>query len=895
MINPAQYTQVLQQASDPQLMQMLKRPDKIPSQFVVAEINRRQSMRQAAMAERQRQAGVQEMMTAQQAMPQQQAMMPQQQAPQPQPAQMREGGMVSNAQKLSELSSQLSNLVGGEGQSSGNITNLLSNNGGGGLYNLSQPAYRPVQRPVAFPAQLFGGFDQGFNRLQGARGMSSGGAAKAGPNLLTALGMNTNAPGPERYGIPPFDPNRETVSEYNFRVNKARRDKMAMERMAIADAAMRTDADIQRPDDTAAGLRDAEMFMSTTGRSGDVEDLGSQASGVPSEASRRDGGVKDPFFKFGGVNLGNIFSDGSPADILKVLQGTGETVSGPEKRGLAAERRRPGGDDKGPALTATSGGRNDPTRTSPAQRAADEAALANREASFPSPAIVTPEKESSVTKRENAIPGGPIGPEPGATNQVETEAKGPKTALEVVKEMQQAAAADVEATTGGIKDSQQSGGVGTLPALPGDDALKPITVGGSGSTTPSTDKGGINNTGQQPPETTGDKTEKPNPFAITGETKSFTQIAQESNKEILGLNDTVNKLRTQANEDQQKQLTGYKSDLDALMKAQKDLMGVLDKNSMTPENRIFRAMIDGGLALAGSKNANFLQAVAESTGKGLETFDRLNAEQKKNLFDKYSAAVDFAKAKVDISQGINRMQNEINQGQTAIASGMTEQARSAADALQTAAKLDFDAAMNMSAEARAERGMVLKEDSQDLAREIFGFDQTKFAFNKSIAERGQAVKDLLANVTLFDTISKTNQADRKLDIMASGLDIQREELDFRKVSKEIDQQLEAMKVDQPPDAVAKLEFMKKEFGSEGLKEILLGREKSTTGDVTEDDILKAATDMYNADPNALIPGVKENDPQAAINYYANALRTTFGKSGGGSPTGPVDDTLEFED
>jgi hypothetical protein len=151
MINPAQYTQVLQQASDPQLMQMLKRPDKIPSQFVVAEINRRQSMRQAAMAERQRQAGVQEMMTAQQ---------------------MREGGMLNNAQQLSEISNQLSSLVGGEGQSSGNITNLLSNNGGGGLYNLSQPAYRPVQRPVAFPAQLFGGFDQGFNRLAGARGMS---------------------------------------------------------------------------------------------------------------------------------------------------------------------------------------------------------------------------------------------------------------------------------------------------------------------------------------------------------------------------------------------------------------------------------------------------------------------------------------------------------------------------------------------------------------------------------------------------------------------------------------------------------------------------------------------------------------------------------------------------
>ena len=46
MINPAQYTKVLQGASDEQLMAMLKRPDKIPSQFIVVEINRRQAMRQ---------------------------------------------------------------------------------------------------------------------------------------------------------------------------------------------------------------------------------------------------------------------------------------------------------------------------------------------------------------------------------------------------------------------------------------------------------------------------------------------------------------------------------------------------------------------------------------------------------------------------------------------------------------------------------------------------------------------------------------------------------------------------------------------------------------------------------------------------------------------------------
>ena len=56
MITPAQYNQVLQKASDEQLMQMLRRPDKIPSQFIVSEINRRQHMRQAAQAQQRQQA-----------------------------------------------------------------------------------------------------------------------------------------------------------------------------------------------------------------------------------------------------------------------------------------------------------------------------------------------------------------------------------------------------------------------------------------------------------------------------------------------------------------------------------------------------------------------------------------------------------------------------------------------------------------------------------------------------------------------------------------------------------------------------------------------------------------------------------------------------------------------
>ena len=53
LLNPAKYQQVLQKMPDPQLMQLLKRPDKIPSQFVIQEINRRKQMRQAEQARKQ--------------------------------------------------------------------------------------------------------------------------------------------------------------------------------------------------------------------------------------------------------------------------------------------------------------------------------------------------------------------------------------------------------------------------------------------------------------------------------------------------------------------------------------------------------------------------------------------------------------------------------------------------------------------------------------------------------------------------------------------------------------------------------------------------------------------------------------------------------------------------
>ena len=95
MINPARFQSVLGKVNDQQLMEMLKRPDKIPTQFVVAEINRRQSMRQSAKASQMAMAQRTPVMPNQnvQRMPPQGQPMPRQQQQPQQPQRMDEGGI----------------------------------------------------------------------------------------------------------------------------------------------------------------------------------------------------------------------------------------------------------------------------------------------------------------------------------------------------------------------------------------------------------------------------------------------------------------------------------------------------------------------------------------------------------------------------------------------------------------------------------------------------------------------------------------------------------------------------------------------------------------------------------------------------------------------------------
>ena len=777
MINPAQYTAVLQKASDGQLMQMLKRPDKIPSQFVVAEINRRQSMRQAAMADQQRQARVQEMMTAQQQMPQQQ--MPQQQQPM--------------------------------------------------------------------------------------------GMAKGGPSIVTALGGNINSPIPEQVGIEPFDPARETYMEYLARVGDAKN----VARIATEDSGMVTD---QGP--PAEEAPDAPVF----------DNMGIKASAP--YATNVSKGPDGPTFaqkyifgrEVGGTDRNPLrMLQGEYFDKQEVIDAANKVPLDPGFQSAIDARRARG------IRSAT----DDMIKTNMDVREAEGmyAGTGNLKS-----------KAAGIRQGDGA---GPIGYEPGSTDFSSALGMGPgvdggkkpsPTALSVVNNALNAMKSDVEATEGGVKGDDVNTTTSSRPTPP-----SPVTVGGDrstvaattpntsgGSTTEggSTSDGGIKSVGGGDPQKSGG--DESNPFKVTSETTTFTQRAEDSIKEKEALDTTIQGLMANASEDQAKALETYKTDMNALLDAQKKFMDVFEKNSMTPENRIFRSMIDAGLALAGSKEANFLNAVGEAGKVGIETFDRLNAEQKQNLFDKYSAAVDFQKAKVDINTKINSMANQITQGQIDIAKAQRDSVSEREASLQSAAQLDLEAGLKIDAAGRDQQRVQLDEGQLKLARDRFGFEQETGKFNMGIKERAQTVNEMLANSELFKTVATVEQGDAKIGILAEQLGLDRDKLDWQKASTAIDQQLKAIGLDKPADSVAKLEWMKGEFGEDGLKEILLGREKAQTGAVTEDDILAAATKMYQADPNAIIPGVEAENPEAAIDYYAKSIRNAFGQSGGGGQSAPAD-------
>ena len=780
MINPAQYTAVLQKASDGQLMQMLKRPDKIPSQFVVAEINRRQSMRQAAMADQQRQARVQEMMTAQQQMPQQ-------------------------------------------------------------------------QQPM--------------------------GMAKGGPSIITALGGNINSPIPEQVGIEPFDPARETYMEYLARVGDAKN----VARVATEDSGMVTD---QGP--PAEEVPDAPVF----------DNMGIKASAP--YATNVSKGPEGPTFaqkyifgrEYGGTDRNPLrMIQGEYFDKQEVIDAANKVPLDPGFQSAIDARRAKG------IRSAT----DDMIKTNMDVRKA--------EGMYSS----TGGLKSKAEEIRQGNDGAPIGyegqdltgirqggPKSGGKAPDKSEMDRTKTASEAAAEALSAFSVDI--TNVNNKDK----GVKTPGVVTGNDS-QANTAPSGGSTS-----GGITNTGTSSGDRSIDtsRVDTSSDKETPSQKSLAEQVAADNKVTLSKLAGGYDNLAA-ADKARAKTLEG---ELLKVTTAMEDMAKIYDQTATTPENRIFRSMIDMGLALAGSKENNFLIALAESGKTGLQTFDRLNNEEKERLFKKYGAAVDLARTRADITGQINELLASADrtslQGQTKVAEGEI-----------------------------ADRGTVLAAQQADIQNQQTDRrgDQTDVSLSTDVETKEVGMEQTDRGLDQKDRA--LDQADEQLEISRDGLqldaDLGQQRIEVQREGNEIQLFLGGKKLElqaltaaatnanaqernaidrfiaeKPAASVAYLDEVASRFGEDVAKQMILG--KSSNGmDIDNSSITATArtfatTDFEQQNP---IPGVQPQGEDGTFtqnqyfDYHLRNIRTSiYGSAPGGSSgssgqaaAGPADDTLDFED
>ena len=305
--------------------------------------------------------------------------------------------------------------------------------------------------------------------------------------------------------------------------------------------------------------------------------------------------------------------------------------------------------------------------------------------------------------------------------------------------------------------------------------------------------------------------------------ESLMKIFRRNEDNIAIANDAANAARMKANDNERERIDSLKNTLNQLHDTQSKLLGLYDKTAMTPENRIFTAMIDAGLALAGSKEANFLQAVAEAGKTGVESFNNLNDEAKKNLFAKYSASVDLAKSRVNIESQLNQAISAVEQSEVAVLDNVAQQN---ADALTRT----LDVAGREAALAQTERGLTQTDEqlgNQALATQLSGLrmiidanvKETELALS---AERNQ-ISAATADNQMWVQMRELENADERLNLAAEELGIKREQLTVDRLYKYISTKLDERRIDvqekvadKKPDSVAKMEWMLGTFGKDGL-------------------------------------------------------------------------------
>ena len=312
--------------------------------------------------------------------------------------------------------------------------------------------------------------------------------------------------------------------------------------------------------------------------------------------------------------------------------------------------------------------------------------------------------------------------------------------------------------------------------------------------------------------------------------------------------------------------------------AMEKMAEVYDKNAMKPENRIFRSMIDAGLALAGSKETNFLQAVAESGKVGLQTFDRLNTEEKDRLFKKYGAAVDLAKTRADITGKINTLMASADR------TAFEGQAKSIEGQIAGSTAV-MEAAQRDTATEQTDEKLAQGQQALDISRD-------RLLLDKDLGQQRIEVQRDGNDIQLF-------LGGKKLELTALTAAATNANAQERNA-------IDRFIAEKPAASVAYLDEVASRFGDDVAKQMILG--KSSGGmDMDNSSITTTARTFAISDFDAQTP-IPGQQPQGDdgtytqsqyFDYHLRNIRTSiYGSAPGGSSqaaAGPADDTLDFGD
>jgi hypothetical protein len=119
-------------------------------------------------------------------------------------------------------------------------------------------------------------------------------------------------------------------------------------------------------------------------------------------------------------------------------------------------------------------------------------------------------------------------------------------------------------------------------------------------------------------------------------------------------------------------LDTYNEGTTELIKARKELMAQFDSQKRSPQSMFFDALIQVGLDLAASPEANFGRALAGAAKQGIASYENMTKQQQENTFKKYKMAYDIASDEFDHKLKGQKLAMDLNVSLVGIADTLSQ-------------------------------------------------------------------------------------------------------------------------------------------------------------------------------------------------------------------------------